>query len=336
MLFDSHSLAFPWWLAGAAIVLCLTLYPCAGKASTPKAPSPAVEQAKPDPQAPLKLPHQSTQHLPPLLSGDDAHKLLHSPAAQHIQWLYTGDSSLKPPLDRAQAINWQAFVHTDKEGVAWRLDELAKVKEKLGKDYKLSPKRPVVIFGDSITKFLLVSSGWGEEGRIAWMLEEAGFQHVSVVDGGYKAIVAHAPSHTLAGQFRQGPEAKAEKSVTFTELAKRYRKDPDSMVILDTRSWDEYRGLTSYVGIKGRIPGAQHFHVNDFFADDGRILPLAQLSQMLYSKGIDGKKPIVTYCSGGVRSAMAYYILRYHLGFPEVANYDGSWAEWSIKGANPL
>lgn len=281
---------------------------------------------------PTRLQPIKQRQLPALLSGDDAYRLLTSGNPSDIQWLYTGDSSLKAPLDRAKAINWQAFVHTDKDGVQWRLNDMAKIKEQLRSDYQLSPEKPVVVFGDSITKFLLVSSGWGEEGRIAWMLEMAGFSKVSLVDGGYKAIETKASSRTFAGQFRQGPESQSVKSANFAELLKRHTESPESVVILDTRSWDEYRGLTSYIGKKGRIPGARHFHVDDFFDDKGRILPLAELSATLQTKGIDGKKPIVTYCSGGVRSAMAYYILRYHLGFPEVANYDGSWAEWAIKG----
>lgn len=322
----------PWWLALATLLfvivsMALLSQPAAAERSPTAKPKVAKKTAQP-------------LELPPLLSGQDAYRLLTSDRADSITWLYSGDSSLKPPLDRAKVINWQAFVHTGKDGVPWRLNDMAKVKAQLRQDYQLSKNRPVVIFGDSITKFLLVSSGWGEEGRIAWMLEVAGYSKVSLVDGGYKAILAKAPSQTLAGQFNlgpasQGPASQGAKSVNFTELRQRQQKDPASLVILDTRSWDEYRGLTSYIGAKGRIPGARHFHVDDFFDDNGKILPVAELSARLQKKGIDGKTPIVTYCSGGVRSAMAYYILRYHLGFPEVANYDGSWAEWAIKGPKP-
>lgn len=270
--------------------------------------------------------------LPPLLSGADAYQLLRSKDPRHakIQWLYSGDSSLVPLLSQARKINWQAFVHTDKEGVKWKLKTLTDVAAQLVADYQLKKDLPIVVFGDSITKFLLLSSGWGEEGRIAWMLEAAGFPRVSLVDGGYKAILAKSPSHAFSTQFRKGDNT-APKSISFAELSAHQAKDPSSHIIVDTRSWDEYRGLRSYVGVKGRIAGARHFHVDDFFDNDGKIRPIAELSLKLAKLGIDGKKPIVTYCSGGVRSAMAYYILRYHLGFPEVANFDGSWAEWSKR-----
>jgi 3-mercaptopyruvate sulfurtransferase SseA len=36
---------------------------------------------------------------------------------------------------------------------------------------------------------------------------------------------------------------------------------------------------------------------------------------------------IIVYCTGGVRSGMAYFVFRY-LGY-KVRNYDGSWWDWS-------
>ncbi|MGH7118392.1 MAG: rhodanese-like domain-containing protein [Acetobacteraceae bacterium] len=36
----------------------------------------------------------------------------------------------------------------------------------------------------------------------------------------------------------------------------------------------------------------------------------------------------MSYCSTGVRSAVAYFTLRL-LGYPDVRLYTGSWAEWS-------
>ena len=38
-------------------------------------------------------------------------------------------------------------------------------------------------------------------------------------------------------------------------------------------------------------------------------------------------KEVIVYCTGGVRSAMAYFVFRF-LGY-EVRNYDGSWWDWS-------
>lgn len=289
------------------------------KSSAPFSPPPKTRQTNPP-------------ELPPWLSGEDAYRLLTSQEARYstIQWLYSGDETLKPPLTKAQKINWQSFVYTNQDGIRWVLKDQAQIKDRLIKDFRLDPSQPVVVFGDSITKFLVLSSGWGEEGRIAWMLQTAGFNQVAVVDGGYEAIMAKSGTLALAGQFNV-VEDSPPKAIGFAELAKQHQTARDDHVVVDTRSWDEYRGLKSYVGKKGRIQGARHFHVDDFFDSRGKLRSKAELSRELAKRGIDGKRPIVTYCSGGVRSAMAYYVLRYHLGFPEVANYDGSWAEWSRR-----
>lgn len=280
--------------------------------------------------------------LPPIISGQKAHQLLTEPTARakDIQWLYSGTSTLAAPFAKvAQRIDWQNFVHTDSDGVRWRLNELSLVKDLLKTRFKLDPTRPVIIVGDSITTFFILSSGWGEEGRIAWMLEVSGFSQVSVVDGGYKAILAsasthastkastHASTHALGQNEQQGQQSWT----TYDQLRTKLKSAPESLIVLDTRSWDEYRGLRSYVGRKGRIEGARHFHVDSFFDSSGKLRSKAKLLEELRAKGIDGSKPIVTYCSGGVRSAMAYYLLRHHLGFAEVSNYEGSWAEWSKR-----
>ena len=47
---------------------------------------------------------------------------------------------------------------------------------------------------------------------------------------------------------------------------------------------------------------------------------------------INPNKEVIVYCTGGVRSAMAYFVFRF-LGY-EVRNYDGSWWDWSVVVLN--
>ncbi|EAT15048.1 Rhodanese-related sulfurtransferase-like [Desulfuromonas acetoxidans DSM 684] len=44
--------------------------------------------------------------------------------------------------------------------------------------------------------------------------------------------------------------------------------------------------------------------------------------------GIDGTKPIVTYCNSGALASIYYFILKEICEFPNVTMYDGSWQEW--------
>ena len=55
---------------------------------------------------------------------------------------------------------------------------------------------------------------------------------------------------------------------------------------------------------------------------------------MLNQQGITQDREVVVYCTGGVRSAMGYFVLKY-LGY-SVRNYDGSWWDWSLDASLPV
>jgi hypothetical protein len=44
----------------------------------------------------------------------------------------------------------------------------------------------------------------------------------------------------------------------------------------------------------------------------------------------------LTYCRIGERSAYTWFVLKYLLGYPDVKNYEGSWAEWGSTVGNPI
>ena len=51
----------------------------------------------------------------------------------------------------------------------------------------------------------------------------------------------------------------------------------------------------------------------------------ASLSARLISYQDDD---VIVYCRIGERSSHSWFVLKYLLGYPKVANYDGSWTEW--------
>ena len=67
----------------------------------------------------------------------------------------------------------------------------------------------------------------------------------------------------------------------------------------------------------------------------GRVVPAPKLMRQLADAGIDPNQEIITYCSCGVRSALAAVILSAR-GVPKVRNYDGSLAEWAADPALPM
>lgn len=63
-------------------------------------------------------------------------------------------------------------------------------------------------------------------------------------------------------------------------------------------------------------------------ADGGYITP-EEMRAVFALAGIDGSKPIVTYCNSGALAAIYYYALKEVAGFDDVRLYDGSWGEWA-------
>ena len=59
-------------------------------------------------------------------------------------------------------------------------------------------------------------------------------------------------------------------------------------------------------------------------AEDGTFKSAEELKKVYGAVGIDGKKPIITYCRIGERSSHTWFALSKILGY-NVKNYDGSW-----------
>ena len=86
----------------------------------------------------------------------------------------------------------------------------------------------------------------------------------------------------------------------------------------------------------GHIPGAVNIPWSQAIQEDDTFKPLEQLRELYQSRGITPEKSIVTYCRIGERSSHTWFVLSYLLGYPRVANYDGSWSEWGNSVGVPV
>jgi thiosulfate/3-mercaptopyruvate sulfurtransferase len=116
---------------------------------------------------------------------------------------------------------------------------------------------------------------------------------------------------------------------TRAELAGRL--DDETLMILDVRTEDEFRGKHGYPcdPRQGRIPGARHVPVEDLFAGPGQPLPADQIRAR-----VGDPNDVVAYCHSGSRSSLATFALR-TAGY-RARNYAGSWHEWSRHDDLPL
>lgn len=168
--------------------------------------------------------------------------------------------------------------------------------------------------------------------RAFWFLEYFGHPRVQVLDGGFGAWtragfpVAREASAPPASTWSGTPQAHT--IATWRDVQARLG-NPD-VVILDTRTDDEYRGVTVRAKRGGRIPGARHVEWTRNLGPDGAFKPADELRAMYAAAGVTPDKEVITYCQGGYRAAHAYLALRL-LGYPRVRNYTGSWKEWGDR-----
>ncbi len=188
-------------------------------------------------------------------------------------------------------------------------------------------RRPVLVYG-------AMGNGWGEEGRIWWTLQYLGHPRVRILNGGLSvwiregATVAQRPGAAASsGQLDTviRPALRADWRRVFRSSRQGYA------TVVDVRTRAEYDGATPYWSSRGgHVPGARWLHWKALLGDDGRLLPDSALAARLASAGLAADKPVITYCTGGVRSAFVLAALL-QAGFTRVANYDGSWWDWSRR-----
>jgi len=236
----------------------------------------------------------------------------------------------------AVQLDWTTFSERGAFRPTGRLDpDVAHIAEGLG-ELGLSSDDWAIVVGDPLQL-------WGEEGRIAWVLEFLGHAKVSVVDGGWTAWEAAAapvqkgrvkrPAATYEARVRPSVRASMKDVRAWVDEGRTWNR-----VIVDSRTLDEYAdlpGAPSYGAPRGgHIPGAVNLPWRDLLDEDGTVLSAERLEPILIGRGVRPDAEIITYCTGGVRSAHTWYVLE-SLGYPAVRNYSGSWWEWSLDRRNP-
>jgi thiosulfate/3-mercaptopyruvate sulfurtransferase len=99
--------------------------------------------------------------------------------------------------------------------------------------------------------------------------------------------------------------------------------DPDTVVV-DTREAWEFE--------EGHLPGAVHVDWRDAVDEGTRGLkPRDELLSLFAEAGVTPDRRILLYCNTARRISHTYLVLR-HLGFDDVAFYEGSLTEWEARG----
>jgi thiosulfate/3-mercaptopyruvate sulfurtransferase len=100
--------------------------------------------------------------------------------------------------------------------------------------------------------------------------------------------------------------------------------DEEGTVVVDTREAWEYE--------EGHLPGAVQLDWMELVDADSRGLkPREELESVLEARGITPDRRVLLYCNTARRISHTYLVLR-HLGYPDLAFYEGSLTEWEARG----
>lgn len=209
--------------------------------------------------------------------------------------------------------------------------------EQLLRKAGISQDSQIVLYGDTNNWF----AAWG-----AWIFDTYRVKNVKLLDGGRKKWEAeNRPLSPLAKVHSPGSIKLEAADLSLRArlpdvVAAAEKKSTASLV--DIRSPDEYNGkVFAPAGIQelsiraGHIPGAVNVPWGQAVAADGTFKSVEELKKIYGAVGIDGSKPIITYCRIGERSSHTWFALKKLLGY-EVRNYDGSWTEYGNAVGVPI
>lgn len=238
----------------------------------------------------------------------------HLPGAVRIDWA----KDLNDPLTR-DFIDGEAFAELmNRKGIA--RDDTVVVYGDKSNWWAAFTLWVFELFGHSDVRLL-------NGGRDAWMAEER--------DTSY--VVPEYPSANYPVVERVDENQRAFVAEVLGSLTQ-----SGGMTLVDVRTPSEFSGLdehgnpTSNTGVLrgGHIPGAINLDWSDAVLPNGNFRTRAELDK-LYAD-LNPADNTVVYCQVGDRAAHTWFVLKYLLGFNNVRNYDGSWAEWGNMVRMPI
>lgn len=230
-----------------------------------------------------------------------------------IGWNWMNDLQAKPRRD-----------YVDQEGMNRLLQEAG-----------VEPDSIVVLYGGNNNWFAAYAY---------WLFKYLGFDSVKLLNGGRKlwelesrSLVTDRPrveptTFRIPSPVR--PELRAMRDEVLASL--------DKVRFIDVRSPEEFRGEMLAPAhlpqesalVPGHIPGARNVPWSRTANEDGTFKSADELRELYTAAGVGSDASVVAYCRIGERSAHTWLVLHELLGFPHVANYDGSWTEYgSLVGA---
>ncbi|MGY3817525.1 sulfurtransferase [Gemella taiwanensis] len=235
--------------------------------------------------------------------------------------------------DKATVVDWTDISLLDEFGgenlgKLLSKDNYEQIFSKLG----INADSEVLVYG-----FTMPEQGFGDEARVVYTFNYAGFDNVKFIDGGFKQVeklgfnknYEPASDRIDVSDVVRSEATQNEKAIFTDELLSKLGNA--DVQILDTRLEVEYNGRVIYGENKaGHIPGAISLPFNSLVNEEGFVKSREELEKYVNEKGLDKNKLQITYCTTGVRASYVAVILE-ELGF-NVRNYEPSFARYANVG----
>lgn len=225
----------------------------------------------------------------------------------------------KGHLPAALSLSWEILTTTDKDEVRYRILPPEELTEKLD-GMGITEQSKIVLYGDA-------DQSWGSEGWGAWMLAWLGHQGpVRLLDGGISGRQQAGLPMEEEGLKKRGEttyvvDLQAEVNITVKEL----QEHKEQYVVVDVRSTLEW--------LRGHLPGAVHISWKKFYhGPERRPLGPKQFNALLAAHGVDLNRPVVYYCTAGIRSGYAWLVHSLS-GQGKAINFEGGIEAWSKLGS---
>ncbi len=235
--------------------------------------------------------------------------------------------------DKAVVVDWTDISLLDEFGgenlgKLLSKDNYEQIFSKLG----INANSEVVVYG-----FTMPEQGFGDEARVVYTFNYAGFDKVKFIDGGFKQVEKlgfnknYEPTEDRldVSDVVRSEATQNEKAIFTDELLSKLGSN--DVQIIDTRLEVEFNGRVIYGENKaGHIPGAISLPFNSLVDEEGFVKSREELEKYVNEKGLDKDKLQITYCTTGVRASYVAVILE-ELGF-NVRNYEPSFARYANVG----
>jgi len=208
--------------------------------------------------------------------------------------------------------------------------------ESLASAAGITNETTLVLYGDNNNWF----AAWA-----FWQATIYGHQDVRLMDGGRKKWLAEGRELTTEVPAIEPTSAyrASEADHSLRALLPQVQEglSEHAAALVDVRSPQEFTGeILAPPGLPetcqrgGHIPGARSIPWGKAANEDGTFKSFDELKKIYGGEGVDGSRPVITYCRIGERSSHTWFVLKYLLGYGDVRNYDGSWTEWgNLVGA---